>query len=482
MADRVSESVIRTLGGIPELAVRSAQAVAPFGDRFSDSISTVLKVGSVITGTVESSGANRVRISTTLREAASGAPINSTSTEVARDSLFAAEDSVAGEVARSLRQVIGREITLRESRSETSNLAAWTAVQRVDRLRKDAQGALGTDADKAKVLLATSDSLLAAAEAADPAWAEPPVTRGEVAVARARLEREPSAKQKWYDAGLAYANAALKLDVHNAAALELRGTLYYGEWKLNNSPSAAARQALLDQAEQDLLAATTADPGRASAYVWLSRLYYDKQDVTEAHNQAAKAYEADRYLTEANFVLQRLFYTAYDTHSFTQASKWCDEGGARFPRDFQFTLCRLWLMLVPNAPTDIAEAWRLAARLDTLAPAADSVTYSHLARMIVGGVIGKSPSGTPTPLADSARHVLERARLPTRDDPEHEMEGYEAVMRVRIADYDEALRLLTRYVAANPDHSFRVGGDVHWWWEPIRQMPQFQRLLKGEGR
>jgi hypothetical protein len=78
--------------------------------------------------------------------------------------------------------------------------------------------------------------------------------------------------------------------------------------------------------------------------------------------------------------------------------------------------------------------------------------------------------------------VLERARVSAKEDPTHELEGYEAVMRVRIGDYPEALRLLTRYVATNPDHSFRVGGDVHWWWEPLRQMPQFQRLLAAQER
>jgi serine/threonine-protein kinase len=482
VADRITEGVIGTLSQIPELKVRSAQAVAPFGNVFSDSVGTVLDVGSLITGSVEPAGPGRVRISTRVLEASSGSPIERTSIEIARDSLFAAEDSVAGEIARSLRQIVGSEINLRESRSRTSNLAAWTAVQRVERLRKDAREA---EPAKAKNLLATADSLLAQAASADTRWIEPLVLRGNLAIDRARLESEPAARQMLFEEGLGYARNALGIDGRNAAALELEGSLKYREWQLNNSPTPAARKALLDGAEQDLLAAVSRDPARASAYVLLSRLYYDKQDVTEAHNQAAKAYDADRYLTNADFVLERLFYTAYDTHSFTQATKWCDEGGARFPRNYQFSLCRLWLMLVPDAPVDVPEAWRLAARVDSLVPAADSAlrfSTTRTAQLIVGGAIGKTSGGAPNPLADSAKRVLERTRVPTKDDPTHELEGYEAVMRVRIGDYPEALRLLTRYVATNPDHSFRVGGDVHWWWEPLRQMPQFQRLLAAQDR
>ncbi len=482
VADRITESVIRSLSGVPELVVRSADAVAPLGNTFSDSVSAALDVGSVVTGTVEASGANRVRISTSLREAASGAPINSTSTEVSRDSLFTAEDAVAGEVARSLKKVIGSEINLRESRSRSSNLAAWTALQRAEKLRKDAGVAGNANPRKAVELLTSADSLLRQAAAADARWIEPLVLRGNLALARARLEDQPAAQQKWYQEGLGHAAEALKLDPRSGKALQLRGTLQYLEWRLDNAPNAAARQALLEGAEQDLLAAVTADPGLALAFVWLSSLYYDKQDLTEAHNQAAKAYTADRYLTNADFVLQRLFYTAYDTHSFTQATKWCNDGAIRFPRNYEFTICQLLLMLTPDVPPDIRTAWQLAARLDSLTPSSDSLEQSHLARMIVGGAIGKMSGGAPSPLVDSARHVLERARLSSREDPKHELDGYEAVMRVRIGDYPEALRLLTRYVASNPDHSFRVGGDVHWWWEPLSQMPEFQRLLAAQRR
>ena len=36
---------------------------------------------------------------------------------------------------------------------------------------------------------------------------------------------------------------------------------------------------------------------------------------------------------------------------------------------------------------------------------------------------------------------------------------------------------LARYVAANPGHSFEVGGDLHWWWLSLRAEPGFQAVL-----
>ena len=54
-------------------------------------------------------------------------------------------------------------------------------------------------------------------------------------------------------------------------------------------------------------------------------------------------------------------------------------------------------------------------------------------------------------------------------------------MRVQMGDFDEAIALLKEYVASNPDHSFNVGGNVHWWWRDIRSRPEFQALLARRG-
>ena len=53
-------------------------------------------------------------------------------------------------------------------------------------------------------------------------------------------------------------------------------------------------------------------------------------------------------------------------------------------------------------------------------------------------------------------------------------------MRTQMGDYDEAIDLLKRYVALNKDHSFRVGGNVHWWWQPLVSKPEFQKVMSQE--
>jgi len=64
-------------------------------------------------------------------------------------------------------------------------------------------------------------------------------------------------------------------------------------------------------------------------------------------------------------------------------------------------------------------------------------------------------------LKDSAHAVIERSR----GTPEQ-------------GEQDEAIRLLQRYVAANPEHSFRIGGDIFWWWWDLQKHPGFQALAR----
>jgi len=47
----------------------------------------------------------------------------------------------------------------------------------------------------------------------------------------------------------------------------------------------------------------------------------------------------------------------------------------------------------------------------------------------------------------------------------------------QFGDIDAAITILTSYVAANPDHSFRSGANVHWWWRDLRSKRGFEALL-----
>jgi hypothetical protein len=333
-------------------------------------------------------------------------------------------------------------------------------------------------------LLAAADSLLGAARAADPTWIDPVILQGEVALQSVVPLEDPAARAAAIQRGLQAALEALQLDPSSARALALRGTLTFNDWRLARTTDPTARAALLTSARQDLETATRDDPTLASAFAQLSFLYYaDKQfDIYMALTAARQAYEADAYLSMADLILHRLFWASYDTDQFADATKWCDEGRRRFPTEARFVECRLWTMLAPDAPPEIALAWRRAATLDSLTRPDQRAFTSRLGQMIVGGVIGRAaqrgPEGAPAAaLADSANRVLTRARADRDVDPRLELAAYEAIMRAQMGQDREAIDLLRRYVAVNPDHSFQVGGNIHWWWRNLKNDPAFQAVM-----
>jgi eukaryotic-like serine/threonine-protein kinase len=485
LADGLTEALIGTLSEVRTLSVVSRNGVAAFrgAEVPRDSIARALGAGTLIEGSVEPEGRDRVRVTTRLYDG-TGADVNKrASFVVAQDRLFTAEDSVAREVSRTLREWIGQEVQVREGQAGTSSLAAWTLMNRAERLRKDAEAAARSDPARAAALFGQADTLLAAASREDDRWIEPLVLRGEIAYQRSRLPQEAAERTAWIERGKEHAAAALRLRPSDARATALRGTLRYGEYRLAQTADPAARSQLLASAKQDLETAVRTDPTLASAYAQLSFLNYDAKDVPSALVSARNAYEADAYLSIADLILFRLFWASYDLDQFSEARKWCDEGRRRFPRDYRFTACGLWMMLTPDARPDIPEAWRLAAAVDSLAPPAAAAFQSHLMRLVVGGVIGRAAQAAEgaarAALADSADRVLQRARADREVDPRQELVGYEAVMRTLMGEYDLAIQLLTRYTALNPDHSFQVGGNIHWWWRSLRSTPGFQAVMAG---
>lgn len=186
--------------------------------------------------------------------------------------------------------------------------------------------------------------------------------------------------------------------------------------------------------------------------------------------EARHAYEADAFLRNQNLNLRQLFWTHYDLEQFPDAERWCLEGARRFPNDFTFAECQLWLMIAPTVEPDIARAWALADSATRRASESRRAYEAHLARMIVGGALARAG------LRDSARHVLDAARAGRDVDPEQELQGYEAIMRILLGDHREAIDLLKGYVLVNPTHEFTVGRDLHWWWRPLRDVPEFQAV------
>jgi len=468
LADGLTEALIDQLHGIRALDVVSRSGVAPFRGRdiARDSIARALAAGTLVAGDVENLG-SRVRVTVRLVDGPSGADIRRQTFELPAGARLAMRDSLARQAALFLRERLGDEIRLREERAATTSEAAWTLVQRAERARKD------EEADTSGAAYALTDSLLGAAERADPQWAEPTLQRGQLALRRARQTfRDKPTAARWVDVGLGHAAKLLARDPNQARGRELRGSLRYIKWFLNTQPDPARRAALLDSAQADLEAAVRLDARLASAHAALSSLLYQRKEVVSAVLAARQAYDNDAYLRDAESILDRLFWGTYDIAQFGEAQRWCGEGARRFPGSWRFAECQLWLMTIPNAELDIDRAWSLARRADSLTPAAQVPFRSRIRQIVVASVIGRAGR------RDSAMAALGRARTDDpKIDPTQDLVGYEAVMRALIGDADTAITILKRYVATHPDHSFRRDGMLHWWWRDLERRPGFQAVL-----
>jgi len=472
VADGLTDGLITELSGVRGLDVISRNGVAPFRDPAipRDRVARTLGAGSLVAGTVDAGG-SILRVSAEVIDGNSGAPTGDRiSIQVPSDSFLLARDSITGEVARLLRQRIGAEVRLRESRAGTRSAVAWSLVQQADGLWREAEDhARAGDGAAALEAFDRADSALARAARIDPAWADPVSLRGWVAYRRARLADSPEETRHWVDRAVQDADRALALARNDAAALEVRGTARYFLWLRRVTPDPAEQDRLLAEAKADLEAARDADPSRARVLSTLSHLYYQTDDAVSALMAARDAYEEDAWLDVADAILDRLFWGSYDTEQFIQATRWCQEGFRRFPDDSRFTACQLWLLTTDAQPPDVDRAWRLARSLVSLTPEGDREFQRHEAEMIVGGVLARA--GLP----DSADAVLRSARADPSVDPDRNLAFDEAFMRILLDQEDAAIDLLKVFLLAHPDqdHGLGHGGQLYWWWRPLRDHPRF---------
>jgi len=476
LADGLTEALIHELSQVPALQVISRNGVTPFksGRVAPDSIARVLQVGTLVEGTVAQSG-GRLRVSVALSNAASGAEIGSTVLERPRAEIFALQDDLAKEVSLFLRQRLGQEVQLQESRVGTNNVGAWELVQQAQAVARDADPLQAAgDVPAAARRLARADSLLAGAERLDGSWAVPIMQRGWLAYRQSRLAGsfDKLYYANWIGQGLGHGERALRLTPTDPDALELRGTLRYWRWLLNLDPDAAAAAHLLAHAQQDLEAAVAARPTQATAWNTLSHLRLAKSETAEGKLAALKAYEADPYLTDANKTVWRLFSSSLDLEEPVDATHWCAEGGRRFPDDPRFVECQLLLRALKGQKPDVASAWRLLGKYAELSPPNLREFRRLRGEVLVAMALARAG------LADSARSVAEHARTEADTlDQTRELAYLEAIVRTMLGDREEALRLLSTFLATNPQQRRSMARDQSWWFRDLRSDPRFKALV-----
>jgi tetratricopeptide (TPR) repeat protein len=324
-------------------------------------------------------------------------------------------------------------------------------------------------------VLDRADAELARAATLDTAWPEVPLLQAAVAFSRARAAGgDRAAVAAAAHAGLQQVDAVLASDPRNARAHELRGQLvFYG---ILRSPTVGVREGekLLQVAESSLVMAVRLDRQRAGAWATLSELHYRKPDLQAAALAAMTAYEADAYLANARSILVRLVSVAYDLEQYNEARAWCDRGRQRLPRDPFFSQCRLlimWMRAAEGTPPD--SAWQHAASYVERTGSDQRPFAEEMARVLVAGALARGQ------LKDSARVVLQSVRTDAVVDPHRELAGYAAAVRVILGDHDEAVRLLTDYLTANPSHRKGFATRTGWWWRDLQTHPKFTALIAG---
>jgi TolB-like protein len=476
VADGITEALIAQLEQVRSLDVVSRNGVLPFRDQElrPDSIARALAVGTIIEGSVEQTG-DRLRITTRLVDGFTGTDIERASLEIAAGEFLAARDSVADGVSRLLRRRLGEEVRLRELRAGTASADAWALAQRAARLVDDAEIGFerGGDPAASMEVLRQADSLLALAEVGDEDWVQPVVSRAHVAYRRAWFAAsrgDLATAEEQIDVGLGHADRALAADPQSAGALEQRGTLRV--FAAATVPSSLDEMTnLMSQARTDLEAAIAQNPGLASAHATLSFLFAGVGDNVQAVLGARRALEEDAYLRGADRIYDRLFYAQYELGQFRDAGTWCDEGRRRFPDNYRFTECRLWLMAAPPGEPDVQAAWDLLARLDSLTPESLRPFKHGVGQIMVAGVLRKAA------LPDSANSLFDRVDHSEAVDPQRQLRVYEAAVRATTGDEEGAIGALRRWVASTPGGTLGPTGELLWWWQSLRGRPDFEQFV-----
>jgi tetratricopeptide (TPR) repeat protein len=384
--------------------------------------------------------------------------------------------TIAALLSIFLRKKVGEEIQQLVSRVGTRNAAAWEAMQRAKETETEIDALVqARDVPAALQKAAVADSALAKVETLDPNWTTPIVARSWLGFKASRL-LGPSSPDftKWIDAGLANADRALKKSPSDASALEARGTLHYWQWLNNLAPNPAASTALFASAEADLRAATVANDHSATAWNYLSHLLINKGDLAEAKLAAENAYRTDPYLTDVDKTILRLFFASLDMNARTEAEKWCNEGQSRFPLNYHFTECKLWLYALPNGQVkpDMHEVWATYDKYIEMSPANVQEFDKLKGKMIAALALVQAG------MKDSAEALATANQGDSQIDPNGELTNLAINVYALSGNKDKALDLIARFLATNPQQRESAAKDRSWWLESLRSDPRYQALVK----
>ncbi len=478
--EALTDELIHRLGAIDGLETRSLRAVLPYQQTTTppDSIGRALGVDYLVESSLLGSP-DSLRFNLTLVEAATGAVLDESRHEAARGQVLQLVDSVTYEVAFSLRQRLGGEFRVRELRAQTADEEAWLLVREAEMQRRraiDAAALGGESRNRAIMLLDRSDSLLALAATRDAEWAEPHVQTGWNHLERALAEGEEPRVFDPEDASLLAAavdasGEALLRDSLSADAMALRGTAQHALANLESNPD--ERDRLDGEAELWLERAIAVEPGQTAALRELANhARFHQGDSERALVLLKRAYEADRWLADADVLVSAIAELSTDVGDYVTASERVLEGRRRWPDNVEFPA--LGLIILASDGTDVEAAWALGDTILELYAIDRTDPVRSLIEAQVASVI------TRAGLEDSALAVLERAENTARDADLEWLVAYDLAHSWLVyGDSARALDWLEINLADEPEKAAMRASEI--WFQPLHGNPRFEALVAETG-
>ncbi|MGH8435558.1 MAG: BTAD domain-containing putative transcriptional regulator, partial [Pseudomonas sp.] len=414
VAKGLTEALIQELSRVEALSVISRNGVKPYQNSNAplDSIVRALKVGTIVSGSVQQSRDNiRVSVQVTDARDMSSTPISTFERPLRAG--FQLEDDAVQEVGKFLRRHVGQQIQMQHIARGVTSQEAYRLYQVADDFREQVLSANPrlrvADAAKYEFLLQSADSMLVSAHRLDERWVEPILLRGWLALDRGVFTAGPGSdtSNAFLRTAIEFADDALQLDRANAAAFELRGTakMHIAGNVVNGDTAGAALQRA---AELDLKEAVAKDKSRASAWARLSRLRHLSGALDEASLYAQRALQADAFQRGSQQIINRLIGIEMDRNRFDEADQHCRNGHEQFPSDYQFLECFLVLSAAnPNRAGLITmdSAYNVLMALRQLDPPRSSSDYTPVFReTLIARLWAKHGQ------RDSALAILSRAR------------------------------------------------------------------------
>lgn len=480
IASGLTEALITELNHVEVLSVVSRDGVKPFVDSIvpPQRIAAALRAGSIVGGSVQRSR-DQLRLTVQLVEGSTGSVLESATFQRTMGELFQLQDDLARQVARILRDRIGREVSIRRL-TAAGKPEAWELVRRAMDAAEDiwlTEGAIASERRRsAQLALDAADEYLRRAERIDRNWSEPTLLRGWTALGRAKLIgiHDTVAYNREIRAGLGIAQGLFARGITGAREHELRGTLRHHLARANRTD--LRYLAVRDSAERDLRMAVSRDPTLARASNRLSALLLYAGNPREARHYANHALQQDAYLRDGADIQIRLYLTSLELQDFSAAGRYCLAGRGDYPRDWRFLQCQLMTSVYGTAPIppDSAQVLlRLWTELDPM-HAEGPPRYAYVfRRLLYAAVLARDGQH------ELARDSLDRIRRDVERHPDHLGPPFgldEASILLMLGDTTGALRAVGDYLRANPMYRSYVerGFQV----KPLHGDPRFIAIVR----